>query len=191
MPAATSQHSTKRTTNAAAAPTLRVGDVIHIHGHTADFSQRVESLEVNHSPATEVGPAAIRAIKSIACITKGNAMAEAFQFPDFTERSWPENAAAVRAAALASGWSPSAADWICDDLKPRFKAALAGIREKLSALEQASGRFRTEPPVCERNGGNLPRGDQAILGPAIRHGVRAVACEVWAVARDRPDLAVC
>ena len=36
--------------------TLRVGDVIHIRGHTTDFSQRVESLEINHSPATEVGP---------------------------------------------------------------------------------------------------------------------------------------
>jgi len=36
--------------------TLRVGDVIHIRGHTTDFSQRVESLEVHHAPATEVGP---------------------------------------------------------------------------------------------------------------------------------------
>ena len=36
--------------------TLRVGDVIHIHGHTTDFSQKVESLEVNHAPVTEVGP---------------------------------------------------------------------------------------------------------------------------------------
>ena len=36
--------------------TLRVGDVIHIRGHTNDFSQRVESLEVNHAPANEVGP---------------------------------------------------------------------------------------------------------------------------------------
>ena len=36
--------------------TLRVGDVIHIRGHTTDFSQRVESLEVNHAPVTEVGP---------------------------------------------------------------------------------------------------------------------------------------
>lgn len=36
--------------------TLRVGDVIHIKGHTTDFNQRVESLEVNHAPATEVGP---------------------------------------------------------------------------------------------------------------------------------------
>jgi hypothetical protein len=36
--------------------TLRVGDGIHIRGHTTDLSQRVESLEVNHAPATEVGP---------------------------------------------------------------------------------------------------------------------------------------
>jgi hypothetical protein len=36
--------------------TLRIGDMIHIRGHTTDFSQRVESLEVNHAPATEVGP---------------------------------------------------------------------------------------------------------------------------------------
>ena len=35
---------------------LRVGDVIHIRGNTTDFRQKVESLEVNHAPATEVGP---------------------------------------------------------------------------------------------------------------------------------------
>jgi hypothetical protein len=34
--------------------TLRVSDVIHIRGHTTDFSQKVESLEVNHAPVTEV-----------------------------------------------------------------------------------------------------------------------------------------
>lgn len=36
--------------------TLRVGDVIHIRGHTTDFEQKVESLEVDHAPANEVGP---------------------------------------------------------------------------------------------------------------------------------------
>jgi len=36
--------------------TLRVGDVIHIRGHTTDFSQTVESLEVNHAAVTEVSP---------------------------------------------------------------------------------------------------------------------------------------
>ena len=35
---------------------LRVGDVIHIRGHTTDVTQKVESLEVNHAPVTEVGP---------------------------------------------------------------------------------------------------------------------------------------
>ena len=35
--------------------TLRVGDNIHIKGHTSDFGQRVESLQVGHSPVDEVG----------------------------------------------------------------------------------------------------------------------------------------
>ena len=36
--------------------TLRVGDRIHVHGHTSDFVQKVESLEVDHGPVSEVGP---------------------------------------------------------------------------------------------------------------------------------------
>jgi len=36
--------------------TLRVGDLIHICGHTTDFTQKVESLEVGHAPVSEVGP---------------------------------------------------------------------------------------------------------------------------------------
>jgi len=36
--------------------TLRVGDVIHIRGPTTDFTQKIESLEVNRAPVTEVGP---------------------------------------------------------------------------------------------------------------------------------------
>ena len=36
--------------------TLHVGDVIHVCGHTTDFTQKVESLEVDHAPVTEVGP---------------------------------------------------------------------------------------------------------------------------------------
>jgi len=38
------------------AGTLRVGDSIHIRGHTSDFSQRVESIQVEHAPVNEVGP---------------------------------------------------------------------------------------------------------------------------------------
>ncbi len=36
--------------------TLRVGDTIHIRGHTSDFGQRVESLQVGHAAVSEVGP---------------------------------------------------------------------------------------------------------------------------------------
>ena len=35
---------------------LRVGDVIRVRGHTTDFKQKVESLEVDHAPVAEVGP---------------------------------------------------------------------------------------------------------------------------------------
>ena len=30
--------------------------MIHIRGHTTDFTQTIESLEVNRAPVTEVGP---------------------------------------------------------------------------------------------------------------------------------------
>ena len=36
--------------------TLRVGDDIHFRGHTTDFGQRVESLQVDHASVTEAGP---------------------------------------------------------------------------------------------------------------------------------------
>jgi hypothetical protein len=35
---------------------LRVGDNIRVQGHTSDFSQRIESLQVDHAPVAEVGP---------------------------------------------------------------------------------------------------------------------------------------
>ena len=38
------------------AATLRVGDTIHFRGHTTDFKQRIDSLQVNHAPVPEVGP---------------------------------------------------------------------------------------------------------------------------------------
>jgi hypothetical protein len=36
--------------------TLNVGDVIHIKGHTSDFTQRVESMEVEHVHVSEARP---------------------------------------------------------------------------------------------------------------------------------------
>jgi putative protease len=38
------------------AGTLRIGDMIHFQGHTTDFSQRVESLQVEHAAVDAVGP---------------------------------------------------------------------------------------------------------------------------------------
>jgi hypothetical protein len=35
--------------------TLRVEDVIHIRGHTTDFTQKVESLELNHATSHRSG----------------------------------------------------------------------------------------------------------------------------------------
>lgn len=35
---------------------LRVGDNIHFRGHTTDFGQRVESLQINHASVTAAGP---------------------------------------------------------------------------------------------------------------------------------------
>ncbi len=35
---------------------LRVGDTIHIKGHTSDFSQPVDSLEIDHVHVDEVRP---------------------------------------------------------------------------------------------------------------------------------------
>jgi putative protease len=35
--------------------TLRVGDNIHVKGHTSDFSQRVESLQIGHASVEAVG----------------------------------------------------------------------------------------------------------------------------------------
>ena len=36
--------------------TLKVGDTIHIKGHTTDFFQKVESMQVEHAPVDSVKP---------------------------------------------------------------------------------------------------------------------------------------
>lgn len=36
--------------------TLRSGDTIHIKGHTTDFQQAVESMEIEHVRVQEAGP---------------------------------------------------------------------------------------------------------------------------------------
>lgn len=45
---------------------LRVGDRIVVRGHTSDFTQRVDSLQVDHKPVMEVGPNDDFALKVVA-----------------------------------------------------------------------------------------------------------------------------
>ena len=35
---------------------LKVGDTIHITGHTSDFTQKIDSIEVEHEKVQEVKP---------------------------------------------------------------------------------------------------------------------------------------
>ena len=42
---------------------LRVGDLIHVKGHTTDFDQRIESMQMKHREITETGPGDIVGIK--------------------------------------------------------------------------------------------------------------------------------
>ena len=46
--------------------TLRVGDNIHIKGHTSDFGQRVESLQIGHASVQEVAPSDDFGLKVVA-----------------------------------------------------------------------------------------------------------------------------
>jgi len=53
---------------------LKVGDVVHIRGHTTDFTQPVESLEIEHQKIQSVGPGAEIALKVIERVRKGDAI---------------------------------------------------------------------------------------------------------------------
>jgi hypothetical protein len=48
--------------------TLRIGDMIRVRGHTTDFTQRVQSLEVEHAQVQEVRPNDDFGIKVIAAV---------------------------------------------------------------------------------------------------------------------------
>lgn len=42
---------------------LKVGDIIHVYGHTTDFVQRVDSMEINHQKIDAVSKGADVALK--------------------------------------------------------------------------------------------------------------------------------
>ncbi len=53
---------------------LKVGDVVHIQGHTTNFTQKVASLEVEHQKVQSVGPGADVALKVVERVRKGDAV---------------------------------------------------------------------------------------------------------------------
>jgi hypothetical protein len=42
---------------------LKVGDNIHVHGHTTDFTQQVDSIEIEHKKVQSVDPGQEAALK--------------------------------------------------------------------------------------------------------------------------------
>lgn len=53
---------------------LSVGDVIHICGRTTDFTQQVDSMEIEHQKVQSVGPGADIALKVVEPVRKGDAL---------------------------------------------------------------------------------------------------------------------
>ena len=53
---------------------LRVGDTIHIQGRDVDFTQGVQSMEIEHQKVQVVGPHAEVALQVIQPVRKGDAV---------------------------------------------------------------------------------------------------------------------
>ncbi len=51
---------------------LMVGDVVHIRGHITDFTQPVESMEIQHEKVQSVGPGAEVALAVIGPVRQGD-----------------------------------------------------------------------------------------------------------------------
>ena len=60
---------------------LKVGDVVHIHGHATDFTQEVRSMEIEHHQVQSVGPGADVALKVIADVHEGDAVYRVVEEP--------------------------------------------------------------------------------------------------------------
>lgn len=51
---------------------LKVGDKIHIRGHTTDFTQLVESMQVEHEPIQEATPGQSIGLKVVERVREGD-----------------------------------------------------------------------------------------------------------------------
>lgn len=66
---------------------LKVGDMVHIYGHTTDFIQRVGSMEVNHRKIESAGPGEEIALEVVDRVRRGDTVykvsGEDFEEPSF------------------------------------------------------------------------------------------------------------
>ena len=53
---------------------LELGSIIHISGHTTDFTQPVASMEIEHQKVTSAGPDDEVALKVIEPVRRGDAV---------------------------------------------------------------------------------------------------------------------
>ncbi|MGE5123748.1 MAG: translation elongation factor-like protein [Acidobacteriaceae bacterium] len=51
---------------------MKVGDLIHIHGRSTDFSQSIDSMEIEHQKIQSAGPGAEVALKVIEPVREGD-----------------------------------------------------------------------------------------------------------------------
>jgi len=52
--------------------TLSVGDRVHICGHSSDFEQTVDSMQIEHKPVLKVGPGDDVALKVVERVHEGD-----------------------------------------------------------------------------------------------------------------------
>jgi putative protease len=60
---------------------LKVGDTLHLLGHTTNFTQPVESMEIEHQPVQSVKPRAEVALKVMDKVRKGDAVYKVIEQP--------------------------------------------------------------------------------------------------------------
>ena len=53
---------------------LSVGDRVHICGHSTDFEQTVDSMQIEHKPVLKVGPGDDVALKVVEPVHEGDAV---------------------------------------------------------------------------------------------------------------------
>ena len=53
---------------------LKIGDVVHIFGHSTDFVQQIKSMEIDHCPVNTVGPGQEAALKVLKPVRRGDAV---------------------------------------------------------------------------------------------------------------------